>query len=163
MSIRFKLQVMFVAGAMEFDEKEYVVITHSFERAKQLVEELDTMDVVGVSFMDARAAVLEDYRVEHADMSSTIFDLEELMPVVHRMGSIPAGSNPFHYDAWDMGTNLVRGWMIMHHGFDSEESPHELPYMRMINTRTGDRFHVSLPHELIKWATPYLPISDDEA
>lgn len=162
MSIRFKLQVMFVAGAMEFDEKEYIVLTHSFERAKQLVESIETMDVVGVSFVDARAAVLEDYRVEHSDMSCTIFDLEELMPIVMRMDPIPPDSNPLRYDAWDMATDLVRGWMAMHNGFDNKDSPTELPYLKLISTRSGERFHVSLPAQLTDWATPRKPISDDE-
>lgn len=162
MSIRFKLQVMTVVGAMEFEEKEMIVITHSFERAKQLLDKLESPEILDVTFLDARAAVLEDYRVEHADMSCTIFDLEELMPVVMRMESIPPDSNPLRYDAWDMATDLVRGWMAMHNGFDNKESPTELPYIKLISTRSGDRFHVSLPAQLIDWATPRKPISDDE-
>lgn len=52
--------------------------------------------------------------------------------------SIPPDSNPFHYDGWSMGTDLVRGWMIMHAGFDSKENPQSLKEWGLVQTRTGE-------------------------
>jgi hypothetical protein len=53
------------------------------------------------------------------------------------MESIPAGANPFHHDASSMGTNLSRGWMMMHQG---EFSDHGLTQPYLVNTVTGQRF-----------------------
>lgn len=59
--------------------------------------------------------------------------------VVIDMPPIPAGANPFHHDLTSMGTDLVRGWMVMHDGFDRVECPRPLHGMYLVNTRTGQR------------------------
>lgn len=53
------------------------------------------------------------------------------------MESIPAGDNPFHHDASNMGTHLSRGWMMMHQG---EFADHGLTQPYLVNTITGQRF-----------------------
>lgn len=54
-----------------------------------------------------------------------------------------------------MGTDIVRGWMIMHEGYDGESS-HEkdsrvlpLKYMILINQRSGERFRLWLRDETL--------------
>ena len=58
------------------------------------------------------------------------------------MSSIPPNSNPFHYDQFLMGTSLVRGWMVMHEGFDAETDQKPLRSMVLINTRSGQRIRL---------------------
>ena len=65
------------------------------------------------------------------------------LPVVQHMSAIPPDSNPFHYDAYNMGTSLVRGWTVMHEGPDSTEQ-RPLRYLILINGRTGQRIRVNL-------------------
>lgn len=72
---------------------------------------------------------------------------EHVTASVSTMESIPAGSNPFNHDLSSMGTNLVRGWIIMHDGFDSADEPQALTNMYMVNTRTGQRIKINLEHE----------------
>lgn len=55
------------------------------------------------------------------------------------MEPIPAGSNPFHYDGFSMGTDLVRGWMVMHDGFTRKDTDWGLPGMYLVNVTTGQR------------------------
>lgn len=58
---------------------------------------------------------------------------------VSEMPPIPANSNPFHHDASSMGSDLVRGWMVMHEGFDRKDNPMGLQGMYLVNTRSGQR------------------------
>lgn len=57
---------------------------------------------------------------------------------------LPQYANPFHYDQFSMGTKLVRDWMIMHEGYDSEDNERALPSMTLFNKRSGQRFFVDL-------------------
>ena len=66
------------------------------------------------------------------------------VPTIIEVPGIPANSNPFHYDEYHMGTDLVRGWMVMHPGFDRKENPQPLNYIILVNQRTGQRFKVDL-------------------
>ena len=65
-------------------------------------------------------------------------------PTISEIEHIPANSNPFHYDSWSMGTDLTRGWMVMHPGFDNKDDPQPLGHCILVNTRTGQRFRVEL-------------------
>ncbi len=67
--------------------------------------------------------------------------------ILKKLESIPANSNPFHYDHCRMGTHLVRGWMVLHDGFDSKQNPLPLDYIILVNQRTGTRFRLELPQE----------------
>jgi hypothetical protein len=60
------------------------------------------------------------------------------------MPSIPAGDNPFWHDSMSMGTNLVRGWMVMHEGFDRADEPLDLHWLVLVNTRTGERWRLTM-------------------
>lgn len=64
----------------------------------------------------------------------------EQQPVSH----IEPNSNPFHHDLFNMGTTLVRGWVVMHEGYDRNDSPLPLHYLILVNTRTGQRIHLNL-------------------
>lgn len=66
------------------------------------------------------------------------------LPTVRHLAPIPANSNPFHHDSQRMGTDLVRGWMVMHEGFDSKENPYNLTHVVLINQRTGQRIMVDM-------------------
>lgn len=55
------------------------------------------------------------------------------------MAPIPAGDNPFWHDLSSMGTDLVRGWLVMHDGFDRKEEPRPLQGLYLVNQRTGQR------------------------
>lgn len=59
---------------------------------------------------------------------------------VKELESIPAGSNPFHHDLFNMGTNINNDWMIMHTGSNQRA----LPYMILVNMTTGQRIELNL-------------------
>ena len=61
--------------------------------------------------------------------------------------SIPEGSNPFHFDSWRMGSELVRGWMVMTEGFDNPREPRPATHFILVNTRTGQRVRLDLVPE----------------
>lgn len=61
---------------------------------------------------------------------------------IEHMNPLPARSNPFHYDLSSMGTSLVRGWVVMHDGFDSERDQMALRGMYLYNSRTGQRIRL---------------------
>jgi hypothetical protein len=74
------------------------------------------------------------------------FAVKDFTPVtasVMEMKSYPPNCNPFHHDMFHMGTNLVRGWMVMHEGFVPDGSQFPLRYVEMVNFITGQRFKVS--------------------
>lgn len=73
-----------------------------------------------------------------------------LLPTVHHLEPIPPESNPFHYDAYNMGTPLVRGWIVMHSGYDSEDQPFPMTYLILVNTRTGQRIRIDMS-KVTKW------------
>lgn len=66
------------------------------------------------------------------------------LPKVLHEEPIPPHSNPYRYDFALMGTGLVRGWEIMHEGYDREEEPRPLNYLILINKRTGQRLRIEL-------------------
>lgn len=66
----------------------------------------------------------------------------QVHPVVIHDTPIPAGANPFHHDEWRMGSDLVRGWMVMHPGFDNKSEPQPLNHIVLVNTRTGQRIRL---------------------
>lgn len=68
----------------------------------------------------------------------------EVAAIPSPMTPIPAGDNPFRHDSFNMGSNLVRGWMVMYPGFDNEEKPLSLPYVILVNTRTGQRIRIDM-------------------
>jgi len=61
------------------------------------------------------------------------------LPVVEHMDPIPAHSNPFHYDSFNMGTDIPGGILVMHAGYQRPESPRPVQYLIIINQRTGQR------------------------
>ena len=65
--------------------------------------------------------------------------VEDLEPM-----DLERSANPFHYDYMSMGSDLVRGWVIMHEGFDSKEDPQPLHSVTLINGRSGQRIQISL-------------------
>lgn len=76
----------------------------------------------------------------HLDCEAAGFRL----PQVEHEEPLPVDSNPFHYDSVSMGTSLVRGWTILHAGFDNPESPIPLGTIHLYNARTGQRIRVRL-------------------
>jgi hypothetical protein len=52
----------------------------------------------------------------------------------------PANANVMRLDHWSMCTPLVRGWDILHEGYDNEKEPRPLTQMKFYNQRTGDVF-----------------------
>jgi len=75
---------------------------------------------------------------------------ERVIVNVEVLKNIPPEANPFHHDAFNMGTDLARGWMAMHAGFDNKESPFAMEYIILVNTRTGQRFRINLLPEVPK-------------
>lgn len=57
---------------------------------------------------------------------------------------IPPNSNPYLYDHWRMGSSLLRGWEVMHEGYDNSAEPKPLSHLILINTRSGQRIHLQL-------------------
>ena len=57
---------------------------------------------------------------------------------------IPPNSNPFHYDESNMGSELVRGWVVMHPGYGDAEGLAPLNYMILVNTVSGQRIRLTL-------------------
>lgn len=66
------------------------------------------------------------------------------LPKVFHLEPIPAEENPFWHDSFNMGTDLVRGWMVMHEGPDRTDSPRNLNFVILVNQRTGQRIRVDL-------------------
>lgn len=64
---------------------------------------------------------------------------ETVIPELVPMESIPAGANPFLHDHIRMGTDLTRGWIVMHNGGDSKDVPEGHQFLYLVNTRTGQR------------------------
>jgi hypothetical protein len=66
------------------------------------------------------------------------------LPLVEHMEPLPVDSNPFLSDQWSMGTTLVRGWTVMHPGFDNKDNPLPMTFIYLYNARTGQRIRVNL-------------------
>lgn len=64
------------------------------------------------------------------------------LPTVEHMDPIPAHSNPFHYDSFNMGTDIPGGLTVMHAGFQRKESPRPVQYLIIVNNRTGQRMRI---------------------
>jgi hypothetical protein len=60
---------------------------------------------------------------------------------VEEMTPIPAGSNPYRYDLYSLGTPLVRDWIVMHDGYnDARHAP--LTGMYLVNQQSGQRIRL---------------------
>jgi len=90
------------------------------------------------------AQLRADIDKARADGVRTAEDAGFKLPTVQHERPIPANENPFWHDSFNMGTTLVRGWTIMHPGYDRTEDPQNLDYMILVNTRTGQRIRVDL-------------------
>lgn len=90
-----------------------------------------TRHIVGLDteFVRGYTNALKLHRSDYVDAS--VVDVD----------SIPPNSNPFHYDLGNMGTDLVRGWMVMHPGF-ADDFP--LEYLILVNTTSGQRIRIDL-------------------
>lgn len=68
------------------------------------------------------------------------------LPAIVEMESLPPHCNPFHYDSFNMGTDISGGWIAMyreHFGTDREGKPYPDPtYIILVNSRTGQRFRL---------------------
>lgn len=65
------------------------------------------------------------------------------MPVhahVVREPDWPRNCNPLRRDRFSMMTELVRGWYILHEGYDNRENQFPLREARFYNSRTGNMF-----------------------
>lgn len=56
--------------------------------------------------------------------------------------SWPVNANVCRLDSMSMVTRLVRGWDILHEGYDREDEPRPLTRFKLYNARTGDVFIV---------------------
>lgn len=61
---------------------------------------------------------------------------------IRKETSWPVNANPMRLDLMSMGTDLVRGWTLLHEGYDNKQEPRPLTRFTMYNDRTGDRFTV---------------------
>lgn len=59
---------------------------------------------------------------------------------IEPLASIPAGSNPFLHDLYNMGTRVAKNLMVMHSTHDSQDAT----YIILVNTTTGERFRVTI-------------------
>ena len=59
---------------------------------------------------------------------------------LQEMESIPANSNPFHHDAYHMGTKVADNVYIMH----ATHSHEKAKYIIVVNSETGERNRVIL-------------------
>lgn len=86
---------------------------------------------------DARKKTKEQ-KMNDQDLNATDFvkvEIEEMKP-------LPPGSNSLRFDLTSMCTPVVRGWEVLHDGFDNEEYPWPLKGMYLHNTRTGQRIRL---------------------
>lgn len=63
---------------------------------------------------------------------------------ITRLNSFPAGSNPFHHDAYHMGTGVNSDIMIMH----SNERDGATQYIIVVETKTGRRTKIEFESAL---------------
>lgn len=92
---------------------------------------------------------------------------EQVCASIVAMEPIPAGANPFIHDDFSMGTDLPRGWVIMHPGFDSKDNPLAMEWIYLVNTRTGQRIQIELAHnpseeQLAAWKAKTADPSNEE-
>jgi hypothetical protein len=66
------------------------------------------------------------------------FDNGKDKPIIEQLESIPANSNPFHYDAYHMGDKLDEEYFIMYSEFKKNK------YIILIEKSTGKRIHLNL-------------------
>jgi hypothetical protein len=63
---------------------------------------------------------------------------------VERLSSFPAGSNPFCYDGYNMGTQFGNNVMVMYDVF--EDKP--VRYLIIVNILTGERIQLSFTQDI---------------
>lgn len=66
-------------------------------------------------------------------------------PFVEHLSDWPLNTNPCRLDLSNMHTVLVKGWHLLHSGYDNEKEPHQLNMVHFYNARSGQRFTVHLP------------------
>jgi hypothetical protein len=84
-------------------------------------------------------------------LNTHLFPREEFVDaLVSEKLPIPPKSNPFHYDPWNSGTDLSRGWIAMFSsGSVNEKSPLKELYLH--NSYSGQRIQITLvPKDLSK-------------
>lgn len=75
-------------------------------------------------------AVLQERKFKQSDFVNVTVTEQE---------AIPPNSNAFHYDLTNMGTPLLRGWVILHEGYCREEDPQPAHYLILVNQISGQR------------------------
>jgi hypothetical protein len=127
-------------------DREVTVVALNYNDAKDTYLSHCPRDQVEVIAMkDASVASFED--LDMTDRYPSDYLVSEKVArsaFIEEMEPFPANCNPFRYDAFSMGSDLVRGWMAMHEGFDRKESPFPLNWLYLVNTRTGRRVRIHL-------------------
>lgn len=79
------------------------------------------------------------YTCSYKNVVTHIKQTDQVRTKVRELPSIPAGANPFHYDCFSMGTDLPRGWLVMHAGYDDNTGFED---MYLVNQTTGQRINI---------------------
>lgn len=95
-----------------------------------LFDGFDALSLVNVDY--------EDHNLKCTDFVHAVV-VEEKDPM-----DLSKSANPFNYDGFSMGTQLVRGWVAMHDGYDRLEEPFPLQRLDLVNTRSGQWIKINL-------------------
>lgn len=123
-----------------FGEEARIVslIDNAFPLVVVVKSRLTDKEVVRQYSVDGNAENPDDGFLVNTDE-----DLGHSSPVhvsTWELPSLSPGDNPFHHDSGSMGTDLVRGWMVMHDGFDGKNGLYAMRNAYLYNIRTGQRF-----------------------
>jgi hypothetical protein len=131
-----------LVGVLQRRSNPYVVAVWNPEWK---AEELHTYPMTGKHMATIEPNPLDLVEIpddEYWDWAARNPEPRPVHAFIRKETSWPIGANPFHHDASSMGSELVRGWIAMHEGYDREESPRPLQRITLFNSRTGDRFTV---------------------
>jgi hypothetical protein len=121
-----------VIAISDVDAKEtYLGLCHRYE-----------IEYLGIE--SCEVAVFKDLEGEENHYDFFISERARVQPFIEEIEPFPANCNPFHHDAWSMGSDLVRGWMAMHDGYDREGQHETLDRLYLVNSRSGRRVRVHL-------------------
>ena len=136
-------------------QREITVIAVDLNDAKKTYfEKCPRFNVEFLKVQDASVAEFADTFDDGAEdvdrMSFLVSDAVKDQAFIEEMEPFPADCNPFRHDAMSMGSNLVRGWMAMHDGFDRAEEPMPLNWLYLVNTRSGRRVRIHLNDKVVE-------------
>lgn len=129
----------YVHQTQYFDTNEVFQAINTFLlRAKRINKEggaVKAVDMAGRSIDEIKE------RQAARQQDEVILEAGRVILTTRDLDPFPPASNPFHHDAFHMGTQLPGGWMAMHRSVSDDQ---DLKYLILINTKTGQRIQLDI-------------------